>query len=208
MSPVKELPVSVTEKRHKELWRALPRNLQKVALALDADTESPWHPHYEDFDDWGRTIGLRCWKCCQSVQGWYPALEKLKPKSRQARLVMVRARVTPDSPDQLLPAVRLIDHNHKRIGRFHYQRQDGVFGNFEYIHCADCGITDADGEILLSILLAGLDLNREANAWIRERQDPNDDEHAFFMSRFSGATLLEKVGKSVGPIEMAQGLGG
>lgn len=180
----------ITEDRALSPYRALPRASRDRLLGNPAkdligyETSGVWLPKYQQYDN-GMMVGLKCWKCRRELAGWMPALRRIP-------------NMKPDDPAELVningkPAVRFTPYNHYREGQYRYRRPDGIFGTFSYLHCADCFITDADGEALLDCFLAGHDYTRETLRLF------TDDYWAQWMWRWSAIALIGRDGASLGP---------
>lgn len=177
----------VTEDRAPGPFRALPRKHRDRAVSYEQS--KAWLPIYQRYEQ-GLMVGLACWKCGRSIVGWAPALRR--PASWK-----------PGDPDELIhvngsPAVKLTCHNHYREGVFRYRRPDGVFSEFSYLHCADCTITDADGDDLLTCFLTGHDHTRTTLGLY------DDDVWAQWMWRWSAVELVGRQGASKGPGDLIQ----
>lgn len=177
----------VTEDRTPGPLRALPRPIKERAESYA--TTDKWHPHYQQIES-GMLTALNCWKCLRPIVGWAPALRR-------------PAGWRPGDVDELIqvngqPAVKLTPFNHYREGLFHYRRPDGVLADFSYLHCADCHISDGDGEDLLTCMLVGHDDARNAH------QLYTDNFWAQWMWRWSAIELVGRNGASKGPKDLIQ----
>ena len=185
----------VTEDRAATPFRALPRLYREKIVGEPGKgvvgflESKAWLPIYQRYDN-GIMTGLQCWKCQREIVGWMPALRRpatWKP-GQQDELILVGGQ----------PAVSLTCHTHYLEGSFGYRRADGVASSFSYLHCADCTITDADGENLLSCFLAGHDNTRNTlNLY-------TNDEWALWMWRWSNIELMRRLGPSQGPGDLMQ----
>lgn len=202
--PITGLPL-IKEDRLPRRWRALPKALGETAHELERDVNGPWKPGYQEIDAMGLS-SVGCMKCGTDIQGFQPKLYRpsaAKPDSQAVH----RVRNLPNGQTGI--EVAMLPYNHFRVGRYQYRwGDDDILSEFEFLHCADCRISDGDGMELLICCLAGLDDIREWSAKLSNRTSPTDSEHAVRMWRFSQPLeLVRIVGLSLSVADLMAGKG-
>ena len=172
-------PLVVESRDASRPWFALPDAFGKLAAEREANPVWDWNPRYQTFMD-GMITRVQCWKCGVPILGWRRALDG------KGNPVMVENQ----------PAVALKPYPHYRQGEFGCYLQDGLLIKFEYLHCADCTITNADGLDLWITHLAGLDHGVQATRSLGHG-GPSKDEWAQFMSRYSGSEPTARAGHTL-----------
>ena len=172
-------PLVVESRDNSRPWFALPDAFGKLAAEREANPVWDWNPRYQVFQD-GVMSKVLCWKCGVPIQSWRRMLDG------HGNPVLIEGQ----------PAVALKPYPHYRQGEFGVYLQSGMLMKFEYLHCADCAITDADGMDLWITHLAGLDHGVQY-ARSTNRGGPSKDEWAQFMSRYSGSEPTKRVGATL-----------
>lgn len=194
---ITKLPVIIEDRSLSQKRRSLPRAWSEKAEALSAQKE--WTVDYQHFSDGGAQNGLSCWKCARQIMGYWPALTIVRTgrPEKEAKAVPVVVNG--------VQAVTFAPYNFYREGVFGFTRF-GVRHEFTYLHCADCVITDADGENLLAIFLAGKDDAREVARKIQPLSQEEDNAWATYMYLYSPSMVnLEGVKRTLTVSQMLQG---
>lgn len=183
----------IVEVRVKKFWRAIPRKMEKLALAHDeADEGTLWYPRHHEWE--GQTIQrVRCWKCGRNLKSWRTMLESRqvgfskdgKPIAfSEANMVKVGGK----------PAVAFLPLPHATstpIGVYL-----PVLGRkivFAAQHCLDCTIEPADAENVLCCFLAGTDAILW-NAWNhRSASTLTPDRWATYLYRWHNAEPIGRM---------------
>lgn len=191
---------TVTETRAPGAWRALPRRIRERIVGnpekalVGLETSNRFLVRYQDFVGLAVTR-VRCWKCGTIIVGIAPALQLPPGAKRDANAQFIK--VTIDGQELLLGM--LLARNHYREGLCTYRTADGRLAQFSYLHCADCTLTDADGEDLLACHVGGLDHLRDT---IKSAKADNDDAWAQYMYHWSGVEVVGLAGPSHGVKEL------
>ena len=175
-------------------WWALPDPVRERALLLDSQPQKPWHPSYIDYHDHVPLV-VRCMRCAGDIQSLQPALWKPPGSKKNDPAVPL---VTPDGR----PYVRMVMSSHFRSGFYRYRRPDGIIGQFEFLHCANCRPQHADGKVLLACNLAGLHDEFEhmvVRTTAGANRDGTMDNWQRFMEGFARVTYEGVTGDSMGP---------
>lgn len=196
--PITKLPVIIEDRSLSVKRRSLPREWSEKATLLTK--EGVWTVDYQHFSDNGMQNGLSCWKCSRQIMGFFPALTIVDTgKKDEKRKIAVPVVING------VPATTFAPYNFYREGIFEFIRF-GVKQSFSYLHCADCIITDADGENLLAIFLSGKDDAREMARRITPFTQEDDNAWASYMYLYNPANIeLSKVKRTITVEEMLRG---